>query len=198
LPLAAAIAKFNADAIELQNTEFRRPRTPNEWQRMKNNPRPLDYSKLFDAVTPMLEAFESAGAAQRTAVGTKLNPDALGALSMFAESISVLAVRRDSPGLISRALAALAILSDVSDPRDLCFFLAPLYHSASKLGLDIPTIFAAAAPLVSCETFQEWMRHFPLRLPKDRALSAFRFREVCTDQGYDFVQDPYEPRLRIR
>lgn len=186
-----AIDRFNVAATELQNTEFRRPRTPDEWQRMHKNPPPLDSEKLFNTVAPLIEAFEAANSAERGGIGAKLNPDALSILRTFASKMPVLAVRRDSPEFITQGLKVLAILGNVDDVRDLCFYLATLHHSAMSMGIDAPALFHDVASLVSSPHLQKEMRYFPLRLPKDRDLSAFYFREVRTEQGYDLGQDPW-------
>src|SRR5258708_336630 len=107
-----AIDRFNEAATELQKTEFRRPRTPDEWQRMHKNPPPRDYEKLFNAVAPIIEAFGATNSEERGGVGARLNPDALGILGTFASSMPVLAIRRESPELITQGLKALAILGD--------------------------------------------------------------------------------------
>ena len=124
---------FNSAATELQNSEFRRPRTPNEWGRMAKERHARDYAKLFTAVDPLIEAFVAANSSDRARVSSRLNPDALGILRTFASSMPVLAVRRASPMLITQGLTALAIIGAVDDVRDLHFYLATLYHAATKL-----------------------------------------------------------------
>jgi hypothetical protein len=34
------------------------------------------------------------------------------------------------------------------------------------------------------------MREFPVRMPENRELGAFRLRETVTDEGFDFVNVP--------
>ena len=48
--LEDVINRFNQAATDLQSTEFRRPRTPDEWQRMAKDPAARDYAKLIDAI----------------------------------------------------------------------------------------------------------------------------------------------------
>ena len=194
----AAIARFNEAATELQETEFRRPRTPNEWQQISRNPPPSDYTKLFNAVLPLLEAFREMDSEPRLRVGPSLNPDALGTLRQFAHTMSLLAVRRSSRELIEEGLTASAVLGETDDPRDLCFYLATLYHSARRLGLDTQTLFARVACMISSAYFQKAMRNFPLRPPESRELSAFRLHEVLTDHGYDFIQDSFDRGVTSR
>ncbi len=184
--LDQTIERFNQAARDLQTTEFRLARTPNERQRLQeNHPKP-DYSKLLNAVVPPINAFASE---PRRGVAPKLNGEALGTLRTFAGRAAVLAYRRQSPDLIRQGLIALAILGEVDDPRGLTFSLATLHHSALKLGIDTPSLFAEVASLSPPTTLKDWMRQFPLRPPAERDLSSFRLREVTTKEGFDFIQD---------
>src|SRR5262249_10795269 len=137
-----AIDRFNKVATELQTTEFRRARSPAEWQLMQKNPPHRGYGKLFNAVVPMIEAFGAVSPpSDRLGVAAKLNLDARGILRTFAHSMAVLAVRRKSPELITQGLTVLAILGEIDDVRDLTFYLATLHHSAMKLGIDTRGLF---------------------------------------------------------
>jgi hypothetical protein len=186
-----AVDQFNEAASELQKSEFRLARTPDEWQRMARNPLKKDYAKLFDAVVPLIEAFEAADSSDRAAVGLKLSPVALGILRTFASAMAVLAIRRESPELIMQGLVVLIMLEKTDDVRDLTFYLATLHHSARKLGIDTRKVFGDAAFLASSRILQDEMRGFPLRQPEQRDLSAFYIRETSSDEGFDFVQ--YRP-----
>ena len=189
--LNGVIDEFNSAATELQNSEFRRPRTPNEWERMVKARHARDYAKLFIAVDPLIEAFAAANPSDRARVSSRLNPDALGILRTFASSMPVLAVRRASPMLITQGLTALAIIGAVDDIRDLLFYLATLYHAATKLGIDTLQVFREVASLVPSVSLQDAMRSFPLRSPENRDLSAFLFRETLTDGEFDLIQDSW-------
>jgi hypothetical protein len=187
--LDEVVDAFNSAATELQNTEFRRPRTPGEWQRMAKEAPTRDYAKLLGAVVPLIEAYGAAVAGDRARVAAKLNPDALGVLRTFASSMPALAVRRDSPALITQGLTAVAILGGIDDVRDLTFYLAALHYSAIKLRIDTRRLFDDVAGLAPSEHLQNEIRGFPLRSPKDRDLAAFGFRETLTDGGFDLVQN---------
>ena len=182
--LDQTIERFNQAAKDLQSTEFRLARTPAERQR-ENSPK-REYSKLLNAVIPVINAFASE---PRTGVASKLNWEALGTLRTFAGRAAVLAYRRQSPDLIRQGLIALAILGEVDDPCDLTFSLATLHHSALKLGIDTPSLFAEVASLSPPTTLKDWMLQFPLRPPAERDLKAFRLREITTKEGFDFIQD---------
>src|SRR5215471_98250 len=183
--MTKAIERFNRAAIELQYTEFRPPPTPSEWQRIHQNPsKNRDYDKLLNAVVPIIEAFGTTkSAAERVGVSSRLNRDALGILRTFADRMAVLAYRRQSPAYIQYGLTALAILGEVDDIRDLTFYLATLYHSAVKLGMDARNVFSEAASLSPSVVLRDQMRGFPLREPRNAVLSAFILRETTTEEA---------------
>jgi len=187
--LKEIVERFNEAATELQATEFRRPRTPGEWQRMNTDPPKRDYAKLFSAVVPLIEAFAAGCPSDRPGVATALNADALGLLRTFAYSMSLLAVRLDSPELIAQGLIALAIPGELDGSRDLVFYLATLHHSAMKLGIDTHTLFNEVASLSPPTPLQTEIRGFPSRMSKDRDIRAFHLRETVTVEGFDFVQE---------
>ncbi|MEO8052900.1 MAG: hypothetical protein ABI833_21015 [Acidobacteriota bacterium] len=187
--LDESITRFNQASTDLQ-TEFRSARSPDDWQRLAKTRWQQDYTKLFEAVVPMIKAFVTEDSpSERACVVSKLTPDALGILLTFASSTAVLAVRRKSPELIAQGLIALAIMGDLGDVRDQCFYLAALHHSAMKLGIETSKLFGDVAGLVSSPDLQNEMRKFPLRPHRSRELSAFHMREIFTDQGYDLGQD---------
>jgi len=112
--LNEVIDRFNSAAEELQNSEFRGTRTPNEWERMFQARHARDYTKLFTAVDPLIEAFVVANPSERARISSRLTPAALGILGTFASSMPVLAVRRASPMLITQGLRALAIIGEAT------------------------------------------------------------------------------------
>jgi hypothetical protein len=187
--LSKVVDRFNEVATELQETDFRRPRTPDEWQRMAKTRHTRDYDELLNAVAPLIAAFASADASERGRVAARLHPDALFILTAFASYMPVLAVRRDSPELITKGLTALALVGGSEDVRDLTFYLATLHHWAIKLGIDAQKLFGEVASLVPSIGLQNAMRSFPLRSPKDRDLGAFWFRETLNGGEFDLIQD---------
>jgi len=189
------IQRFNEEASELQRTEFRRARTPGERARMNEHRPRRDYGKLFDPVIPFVEAFVSEDPAGRSKVPSQLSSDALGALRTFAHGAAVVAVRRESPPLIALSLAALAILAAVDDPRDLSFYLATVYYSATKLGLDTQKLFSEAASLCSPGFFRDYMQGFPMLPDRAKELRGFWLRETTSEEGFDIVQDPPGAKL---
>jgi hypothetical protein len=189
--LNEVIDRFNSAAEELQNSEFRGARTPNEWERMFQARHARDYTKLFTAVDPLIEAFVVANPSERARISSRLTPAALGILGTFASSMPVLAVRRASPMLITQGLRALAIIGEGDDIRDRLIDVAILYHAATKLGIDTVQLFREVASLAPSAPLQDAMRSFPLRSPEDRDLSAFWIHETLTDGEFDLIPDSW-------
>jgi hypothetical protein len=113
----------------------------------------------------------------------RLTADALGLLRTFALSAAVVAVRREAPPVIAQGLAALAILGEVDDPRDLTFYLAALHYSALRLGIDTRELFEQAASLSPSTFFGGQMRGFPALPPASRDLGGYRLRERSLPRG---------------
>src|SRR5262249_52934989 len=144
------------------------------------------YVRLFDVVAPVIEAFAAlCQSHHRAEFASNLSADALGILRTFAHAASVLAVRGGAPQLLLQGLIAIAILGVRDDIRDLTFYLATLYHSAVKIGVDAAQLFSQVAPLSPSESLQSTMREFPFRSPSTREIRAFGLRETVTRQGFD-------------
>jgi hypothetical protein len=77
------------------------------------------------------------------------------------------------------------------DFRDDLVALAPLYHSALRLGLDPATLFREAASMAATSEAAELIGDFPRRPPEAISLQAFLLTEVPTPQGgVRYVQTP--------
>jgi len=143
-------------------------------------------------VVSLIDAFVCARRnGDRSDFSVGLTAESLCALRKFAGEASALAVRRNSPELIEQGLTVLTILGDVDDARDLTLYLATLYHSAMKLGIDAPALFSKVACLAGDGQLAGFLRDamagFPLRPAADRELSAFGLREVMMDDGFNYA-----------
>ena len=100
--------------------------------------------------------------------------------------MAILAVRRESPALISEGLRALAAEAGTgSDGRDSMMSLVLLYHSAVKLDVNVPEVFEEAASL-AVNDFQRAIRSFPLRPPHMLDLGYWGMKEATTKNGFDY------------
>jgi hypothetical protein len=70
-----------------------------------------------------------------------------------------------------------------SDFRDDIVAMAPLYHSAVRLGLDPNALFDEAAAVAGTPAGATLVREFPRRRPELKSLAAFVLKEVPTLQG---------------
>jgi hypothetical protein len=148
-----------------------------------------DYTKLINPEIAMTEAFELLSAqGERAATAAKLNPDDLGVMRTFAHSAALLAVRRNSPYLITQGLIAVAILGSSDEMRDLTFYLSTLHYSARKLGVDTEKLFRDASALSPSVDLRTAMREFPFRAAEDRGIQAFGLRETNAHEGFDFIE----------
>lgn len=143
------------------------------------------------AVASFIEGFNSARArGDRSSFSAGLTHGALRVLRRFAYDASILAVRTNCLPLIEQGLTVLAILADVDDARDLTFYLATLYHSATKLGVDTSALFNHIAALAPPGFLRDWMAGFPSRSAEHRNLGAFGLREIETEEGFAFESLP--------
>jgi hypothetical protein len=106
-------------------------------------------------------------------------------LLTFAERMATLAVREKSRERLLDGLLSLIIENYNADWRDNLTKLAPLYHSAVKIGIDPQSLFMDAASYGNNEV-AEIIRGFPLREPEDRSLEAFGYKESYELDGFRY------------
>jgi hypothetical protein len=97
-------------------------------------------------------------------------------LLAFAERMAALGVREKSRERLLEGLLSLIIENYNVDWRDNLTKLAPLYHSAVKIGVDPQGLFTEAAAYGHNEV-AEITREFPQREPQNRSLEAFGYKE---------------------
>ncbi len=146
----------------------------------------LDPAFCNEARTSVLEIFKAADPAVRAFITSKLSQDSKDDLVGHARMMAILAIRSESPALISEGLTALAAEAGTgSDGRDSMMSLVLLYHSAVKLGMNVPEIFDEAASL-AVDDFQSAIRSFPFRRPHSLDLAAWGMKEATTKNGFDY------------
>jgi hypothetical protein len=164
-------------------------RTTEELRDFFKNPPKREYSvALEDAMTAVVKIFEAADENNRHAIASELSSHARNRLLGYAADMAVLAVRRQSRGLIEQGLTALVIEGGTRDLRDSIVALAKLYHSAVKLGMNAKKAFEAAAVLAEPGMLRTEIHGFPLRRPEDRSLKTFHWTEETTEEGFRYKQ----------
>jgi hypothetical protein len=151
---------------------------------------PLPPDQFDEVISSIIEDFRTSDPASRKAISSRLNRYSQKRLLGYATGMAELAVRRQSPDLVSEGLIALVIEGGREDIRDSVSCLAALYNSAVKLQLDAAKTFADVASLGEPGALQLGMSRFPFRPPKDRGLAAFYLREINTEDGFSYEHVP--------
>lgn len=73
--------------------------------------------------------------------------------------------------------------------RDTIVRLAPLYHSATKIGIDAAALFLEAASFWGGRAGQI-IAAFPLRNPEDRSLESMGYSESANEGGFIYGRKP--------
>lgn len=144
-----------------------------------NQPIPCN---LDERVRALVELFMSASTQQRIIV---LSADTLrisGSLLAFAERMAAAGVREHSRSCLLQGLVALIVENYRTDWRDVILRMAPLYHAASRIGIDAEELFDEAASYSDNEVAGN-LSAFPRRKPEDRSLKAFGYKEVLESDG---------------
>lgn len=110
----------------------------------------------------------------------------------FAERSATLAVREQSRQRVLEGLIALIIENcRAGDYRDTLGSLVPLYHAASKIGLDADALLKEVASSYTDNEAAKHMKTFPDRPIHDKSLEAFFYREVNAPDGFKYESIPW-------
>src|SRR2546423_6837244 len=100
----------------------------------------------FDAeISTLVNAFMQANPGERKKIVSYMKEDYSSWLFVFSNRMAALAVRKMSRSHILEGLVALVLEDYRYDVRDNIVCLAPLYHSAVKIGVDTVALFNEAA-----------------------------------------------------
>lgn len=106
-------------------------------------------------------------------------------LLAFAERMAALAIRRDSADLLRTPAAALAIASKLIDFRDVLIVLSLVANSATRLGVDLPTLFPTSV-LKSTDELRPSVDGFMKRSVRDRSIQAMGYIEDEDEGGFRY------------
>jgi hypothetical protein len=158
---------------------------------LKNPPRRPRSVPMDEAMAFIVGTFRIADEEARRDIASKLSSRARRRFLGYAMNLAVVAVREDTPDLIEQGLVALAIENGGQDWRDSIVALFQLYHSASKLGMDVEATFAKVALLAEPGVIKKEMNGFPQRPPESRSLKAFCMAEEIGEDGFRYRQIPW-------
>lgn len=150
--------------------------------------RPLP-CELDNEVTRLIDTFIQADSSGRALILSGIRDKHSGWLFAYGQRMAELAVREDSRERLFYGLLALIIEGFKSDYRDNMVIWAPLYHSATKIGIDPAALFSEAASYAN-NTVSEWILDFPKRSPENRSLKAMGFREASAPDGFRYERLP--------
>ncbi len=109
-------------------------------------------------------------------------------LRVYAERMSSLAVRREDPAVLVRAVVALVAGGLARGDREAIMVMALIEHSARLLHEDLAEIFKPAASAINAlsaggpENLAAWLA----RAPEDRTLAAMGFEESADQDGFRY------------
>ena len=158
---------------------------------LENPPKRPRSIPMDEAMASIVAAFRDADEETRRGIASRLNKHARSRFLGCAAHMAVLAIRQSAPDLIEQGLVALVIENGGQDWRDSIVALFQLYHSASKLGMDVEATFAKVALLAEPGVIKKEMSGFPLRPPESRSLKAFCMEEEIGEDGFRYRQIPW-------
>lgn len=152
-------------------------------QLVRYGPTAIPGSKDF-VLIELIDALLSASSETRCALLKKIDDQYRDAFSVFAERLSVYAVRLNDPDVLKKALLALA-LAPGGDNREILLTLSLVVHTAKKLGLDLRTMQGALID----ESFKKIVSDFLARPPEDQSIEAMGFEEGRDSGGFRYKRN---------
>jgi len=144
------------------------------------------YGYVLDhLVSEVLDMFRRANPDERAWLSAQFRSDHSSTFTCYAERMAIWAVRLKQPELILKGLLALALDDGRFDDREDILIMAPLYHSAVKLGLDPKPLFLQAAD-VAGPGLATTLRQFPDRPESNRNLASMGYIETKSPEGFGY------------
>ncbi len=106
-------------------------------------------------------------------------------LSLFAERMASLAVRKNSPNPIRKGLAALMIVARTEDVREVLLVLSLLHDAAMKVTGSAKELFADAGALFGGA---ELLNGYLERSDEDKRIQVMGYEESETEDGFLYVR----------
>ena len=142
--------------------------------------------ELASTIKTVCHVFAGAGAEERSALISLVQPSFSFVFLWFAKEMAIQAVRQNSQQAIIDGVTALFIENCNFDCRDSMVPLALLYHSAEKLGLNTNLLFTNAAQTTN-QTATQFLLGFLRRPPATRSIAAFGYAEGEDSSGFMYV-----------
>ncbi len=139
-------------------------------------------------ISSLIELYIKSELAERMWIASQLGNKYWSTLTVYAERMAIWAVRLKQPELILKGLLALALDDGRFDPRENILIMAPLYHSATKLGLDPKPLFLQTADIAG-PCLGPVLRAFPDRPESNRDLASMGYIEQYTSEGFTYKRN---------
>ena len=140
---------------------------------------------LDETVTRLIDVYISSKPDQRLWIVEQLGDKYWSTFTCYAERMAIWAVRLKQPELILKGLFALALDDGRFDDREDILIMAPLYHSAVKLGIDPKLLFLQAAAMAG-PGLATALRQFPDRPESNRNLASMGYSETKGPEGFGY------------
>lgn len=143
-------------------------------------------------IMQILAVLMAANANQREAFLSLLEEDTCVELSVFADCMSMLSVRENSPDHLVKGLVALSYAVTKKDYHETLMTLSLFCHSGDKLNIAPNDLFSTASQYAPNEAGRKLLLDFGNRSPEHQQISKMGFKEVSGPGGltYQFGNGP--------
>lgn len=143
-------------------------------------------SKIDTDVLGLIDLFMRSTPKERAFISSKFGTGHSFLLLGVSERLAALAVRERSPDILLKGLILLAFEDAKFDIRENILVMAPLYHSAIKIGANPRELFHSAATYATDEELKRELFGFPDRLEENRNLEAMEYKEIISPDGFRY------------
>jgi hypothetical protein len=159
------------------------------------------HMKLDDILRELCSSFVAKSLDERSEFRSAVSLEEFYTLIEFARRTAVFALRSNDAQILKDGLTGLAMIeAERTDFRDILVALALLHHSATRIGINPSSAFAAAAKIAEPGT-AELISGFVRRDPHSQSLRhSWGYVEVKTDAGIGFAQwgfEAYSPKVDL-
>jgi hypothetical protein len=138
--------------------------------------------EIIERISEVCDGYTSESNDGRTGIRSRVSLHTSKLFLGFARVRSEESVQQHSQALLRQGLVGLAIEDCFFDWRDSTIALSLQFHSATKLGMDVPRTFHEIES-ISGPQMAKLLRDFPARKPQLQALEVFGWAEGTNAEG---------------
>ena len=143
-------------------------------------------SQLDAEIDDFVDGLMTGGTKAVERASTSLTLSSRRVLRVYAERMASASIRRNEPSLLVRALVALVLGGLEKNERESLMVMAPIEHSAGRLGVEFDLLCEEASKVVGAPGSVNLVRWL-MRKPDDRTLKAMRYSESKDSDGFRYV-----------